>query len=364
MWEARDPIARGRVQILPTGDDIYSQAQRAITELNRLSELVPDWDWSRCAVIASEWRHLEPVRSLCEHQNIPVQQANESAMSLWRLRETQALVRKARKPGLINIGDLKEWILRQRPSPWFELLEQALDEHQIETGATEVPNTAFIEWLAEWCRDARRRQRGLLLLTAHRAKGLEFDHVIVLDGGWNRRNREGDADAQRRLYYVAMTRARQTLALLRRKESHPFQAGLQDRPSVLLRETTTSPHPGPELTRRHHQLALNEVFLSFAGNKPPENHLHRAIAALSPGDTLTVRQDGQPWRLLNQAGTTVGILAQSFKPPDNMVCTDATVAAIATWGKDRSDAEYLDRVLCEKWEVVLPELTFEPRNSQ
>ena len=37
--------------------------------------------------------------------------------------------------------------------------------------------------------------------------------------------------------------------------------------------------------------------------------------------------------------------------------------AIATWGKDRSEAEYLDRVLCEKWEAVLPELTFEPRNS-
>ena len=364
VWEALDPIAHGRIQILPSGDDIYSQAQRAITELNRLSELTPDWDWSRCAVIAAEWSHLEPVRSLCEHLNIPVQKANETEMSLWRLRETQALVRKARKPGLIDIGDLKEWILRQRPSPWFELLDQALDEHQIETGATEVPNTAFIEWLAEWCRDARRRQRGLLLLTAHRAKGLEFDHVVVLDGGWDRRNREGDADAQRRLYYVAMTRVRQTLALLRRKESHPFQTGLQDRPSVLLRETITLPRPGPELTRRHRQLALNEVFLSFAGHKPPEDHRHRAIAALSPGDTLTVRQDGQLWRLLNQAGTTVGILAQSFEAPYNMVCTNATVAAIATWGKDRSDAEYLDRVLCEKWEVVLPELTFEPRNSQ
>ena len=365
VWEALDLIARGRVQILPTGDDIYSQAQRAITELNRLSELVPDWDWSRCAVIASEWRHLEPVRSLCEHQNIPVQQANESAMSLWRLRETQALIQQARRERrLLNLGDLKEWILRQRPSPWFELLEQALDEHQIETGATEAPTTAFIEWLAEWCRDARRRQHGLLLLTAHRAKGLEFDHVVVLDGGWNRRNREGDADAQRRLYYVAMTRARQTLALLRRKESHPFQTGLQDRPSVLLRETITLPLPGPELTRRHRQLALNEVFLSFAGNKPPEDHRHRAIAALSPGDTLQAKQNGQAWKLLDEAGTTVGILARSFEAPDNMVCTGATVAAIATWGKDRSDAEYLDRVLCEKWEVVLPELTFEPRNSQ
>ena len=49
----------------------------------------------------------------------------------------------------------------------------------------------FIEWLAEWGRDARRRQRGLLLLTAHRAKGLEFDHVVVLDGGWDRVGRWG-----------------------------------------------------------------------------------------------------------------------------------------------------------------------------
>ncbi len=360
VWEALDPVARGRVQILPSDDDIYSQARHAVTELNRLSGLVPDWDWSRCAVIAAEWSHLEPVRSLCEHLNIPVQKANETEMSLWRLRETQALVRKARGSNLVDISGLREWIRRQRPSPWFELLDQALDEHQVESGSAKVPNTALIEWLAEWCRGARRRQRGLLLLTAHRAKGLEFDHVIVLDGGWDRRNRGDDADAQRRLYYVAMTRARQTLALLRRKEPHPFHTGLHHRPSVLLRETTTSPRPGPELTRRHRQLALNEVFLSFAGNKPPEDHLHTAIAALSPGDRVQVNQDEQPWKLLNQAGTTVGILAQSFKPPDNMVFTNATVAAIATWGKDRSDAKYLDRVMCENWEVVLPELTFEP----
>ena len=38
----------------------------------------------------------------------------------------------------------------------------------------------------EWGREIRRRQRGLLLLTAHRAKGLEFDHVVVLDGGWDK----------------------------------------------------------------------------------------------------------------------------------------------------------------------------------
>ena len=75
----------------------------------------------------------------------------------------------------------------------------------------------------------RRRQRGLLLLTAHRAKGLEFDHVIVLDGGWDRPGDGEDADAPRRLYYVAMTRARQTLALARFPGSHPLQECLAGR---------------------------------------------------------------------------------------------------------------------------------------
>ena len=77
-----------------------------------------------------------------------------------------------------------------------------------------MPAAHFLDWLAERGREARRRQTGVLLLSAHRAKGLEFDHVVVvLDGGCERTDRNEDADAPRRLYYVALTRARQTLTL-------------------------------------------------------------------------------------------------------------------------------------------------------
>ena len=336
-WEELDPIARGRVQILPAGDDTISQAQAAMAELRRVSGLVPDWNWSSCAVIAKEWSYLEPVRSICERDSIPVQAANEDDMSVWRLRETQALVREAKRrgPGLITTSDLSEWTSQQRPNPWAELLEQALEEHQIETSATDVPAASFVEWLAEWCRGARRRQRGLLLLTAHRAKGLEFDHVVVLDGGWGRHSTQEDPDEPRRLYYVAMTRARETLALSSCGESHPFQQVLRDRPSVLRREPVTLPRPGPELARRYRQLALNDVFLSFAGYKPPNHRLHDAIAALSPGDQLRLRKNGRSdrWELLDGAGVAVGALAHGFEFPVNMRCTSATVAAVATGAK-------------------------------
>ena len=104
-------------------------------------------------------------------------------------------------------------------------------EYELETAASETPTAHFIEWLAEWGRDARRRPRGLMLMTAHRAKGLEFDHVVLLDGGWERVGRnedDEDPDASRRLYYVAMTRARQTLTLARLSRPHSFHGELHD----------------------------------------------------------------------------------------------------------------------------------------
>ena len=60
------PGGPGLVQVLPAADTAISQAQAAVAELQPLSALNPDWDWSRCLVIALEWSYLNPVQSLCE----------------------------------------------------------------------------------------------------------------------------------------------------------------------------------------------------------------------------------------------------------------------------------------------------------
>ena len=228
-WSMLDPVARGQVQILPAGDMPISQAQAAVAELQRLSILDPDWDWSKCAVIAREWSYLDPVRSLCELDGIPVQLANEEFTGVWHLRETRALLNwlDARGSNLLTSADLGDWAGDQPEGPWVELLREGIAEYALETGGAETTVEHFTEWLAEWGREVRRQQRGLLLLTAHRAKGLEFDHVIVLDGGWNRVGQGEDKDAPRRLYYVAMTRAKQTLTLTRLPGANPFQDGLR-----------------------------------------------------------------------------------------------------------------------------------------
>ena len=362
-WAALDPVTHGRVQIVPAGDSPISQAQVVVSELERLAGLTPDWEWSACAVVARNWSYLDPVRSLCELQGIPVEMANEDFSGFWHLRETRALRDwlYGRDSQLVRSGDLAHWLRTQPQGPWVKLLEKAVAEYGLETGGTETALDQFIEWLAEWGREFRRRQGGLLLTTAHSAKGLEFDHVVVLDGAWDGNGHGEDRDASRRLYYVAMTRARQTLTLMRFAGQHSFLADLQTTSSVLRRPVSVGlPAPATELNRRYRRLSLRDVFLSFAGYKSPSNPVHPAIAALSPGDLLQVRKGSNRWELLHSKGTVVAQLARSFEPPADMRCTFATVLAIATWDRERSDPQYREGLLSDNWEVVVPELVFEP----
>ena len=386
-WRELDPVARGRVQVLPARSDSVSQAQVVMTELRRLAAFSSSWDWSTCAVIAREWKYLDPVRAFCEFQRIPVQMGNEEIPGFWRLRETRALLAwlRGREKPLVDGAELRAWVDACPPGPWIELLQEGLDEHELETGGAEVPVGHFIEWLAEWGREARRRQRGLLLLTAHRAKGLQFDHVAVLDGGWERLDAEEDPDAPRRLYYVAMTRARQTLALARfegapsrpgavrpgfvqepgppayARSRHPLSGALSDADSVLCRHADGEHAHAPELARQYRRPGLHEINLGFAGRRRSGHPVHRAIAALSPGDPLGTRiVEAGRFELLDRSGTVVGRFARAFEVPPATRCRAATVRAVVTWSREESEPQYREGLKCDTWEVVVPELVFEP----
>ncbi|MDE0600601.1 MAG: RecQ family ATP-dependent DNA helicase [bacterium] len=367
IWSQRDPLTQGRTQILPAGENPISQAQTAVMELQRLADLTPNWDWSTCAVVAREWKYLDPVRSLCEILNIPAEMANEDFSGFWHLRETQTLRNwlGQEHPKSMRSTHLKDWLEDQPANTWNQLLQEAAAQYKMETGDSETPSDYFIEWLAEWGHDFRRQQRGLLLTTAHRAKGLEFDHVFVLDGSWERVGKEEDADAPRRLYYVAMTRARQTLTLMRLPGPQPLQDSLQHSPSILHRHPLVElPPPPPELHRRYRKLSLTDVHLSYAGRNPPGHPIHQAIASLTPGDRLRARPGQRNWEILNRNGTVLGQLASKYETPTDMRCVSASVFAIATWTREHSDPQYHHRLPSPTWEVVVPELVFEPKQKR
>ena len=64
--------------------------------------------------------------------------------------------------------------------------------------------------------------------------------------------------------------------------------------------------------------------------------------------------------ITGQVGGEVGRLAQAFEPPPDTRCTAATVYAVVTQSRDASKPEFRENAMCETWEVVVPELVFEP----
>lgn len=365
IWQKHDPVSQGRVQILRADRDPISQARIAMAELRRLEGLSQDWDWSRCAVIARKWKYLTPVRAYCEMHGVPAQMGDEEIPGFWRLREVRALVDwlRGRESGIVDGKALRDWANARASNPWSELLRQAIEEHALETGDAETSVARVIEWLAEGGRDIRRRQRGLLMVTAHRAKGLEFDHVVVLDGGWNAAGRSLDPDEDRRLYYVAMTRARKTLALARFEGHHRLQDSLRGNPSVLQRAASRLPPAADALEYRFVRPSLEDVDLGFAGRHSDRGPVHRAIAQLNAGDPLRTRiTSGGRWELLNRQGMVLGRMAASFQPPAGTRCRSASVLAILGWSREASDPKYHERMRCDAWEVIVPELVFEPEH--
>ena len=376
-WTARDEVARGRVQILRLKGGQLSQAAAAVEELKRLAALDPDWQWRRCAIVARNWADLDPARSACMVHRIPVQSAREELSSFWRARETQRLLRTLDScdSTAIETQELRHYRADAGEGPWADLLGQALDELLLEEGQATVLPIAFVRnWLGEWSKEIRRRQQGLLLTSAHRAKGLEFDHVVILDGRWNAASDAEDPDTARRLYYVSMTRARETLALVRLDDAGradvrdtPLRARREERASSLLQPLGNTPSvlerevPRPDISDRRLDIRIAEctmkdVVLSFAGWRAAHSRTHRAIATLAPGDPLSMSHEDGQWKILDRERRQVGRMARSWTLPRGMVIARASVQGIFTrWADDGEDEERKRTLRSETWEVVVPQ---------
>ena len=123
--------------------------------------------------------------------------------------------------------------------------------------STFIKDTSTCGSLAQWMQYAKKHIRGfhetvkthkedgVVLATMHRAKGLEWDHVFILDccSGtvpYDRRGMVCDIEEERRLFYVAFTRARETLHIM----NYRTRKGLKDNetkvnPSQFLKEMQT-----------------------------------------------------------------------------------------------------------------------------
>ena len=342
-WAELDRHARGRVLVQQV-PDAGRQAAAIVARMQTLHRL-GGGSWRDFAILARRHAVLAPVRALCEHMGIPVR-LGADLPGLHRIREIHAFLAALKDHGQAPLTPAQlDELLPSRRGPWRDLLMDLIADWRAELGAAggesavdryaeaaagpcgtapdtdgpAVPAADIAEFCWESLTEQRRERRigdRVLLATLHAAKGLEFPHVLIADGGWAHGARtraardtrsaapraDDPAEDERRTFYVGMTRARETLTLLEiAGGGHPhlplLHAAASQGQAVagdwLLREAPSlEPPPAAITARRYAQLTPADLDLSYAGRQPPDAPIHRHLAGLQARDYLAWRRLG------------------------------------------------------------------------
>lgn len=211
---------------------------------------------------------------------------------------------------------------------------------------------ALYESAAELRRDGT--PQAIKLMSAHGAKGLEFDHVLIMDC----RDWQGTGADERRLLYVAMTRARRTLTLLQPATGHnPHLAELDTLDAVLARQVPPPPRR-PELDRRWLPLGPADVDLGWAGRHAPDDPLHARLQQLAVGAEVWLAD-----RLIVDAqGQALGRLATRTQIEGRLL--RAQVSGLMVRSRQQTAEPYLAALRCDQWLVPLLTLVLAPTRDE
>ncbi len=381
-WATLEPGNGGRVRLVRVAGE-SEQAVAVVRRMVEMRRLDPGFRWTDCAVLARRHSVLEPIRALLEAASIPVVWAGDRDRlpALHRIREIAtflATLRDARRE-IRTATRLAELLPEdgEGPNPWLALARELVDEWRQETGDAELPLQAAIEFFYEALVERRRDPSfgraasgagGARLATVHAAKGLEFRHVFLADGHWSRgMDVDGfvdgrKAEEERRLYYVGMTRARDTLHLLQlRGADNPFLTDLRG-DFLEVHEPVLEPADERVIRRRFELLGLQDLFLSYAGRWAGDLPIHRRLATLRTGDPLEIRRSGEDFLQLHDgSGGLVGALSEAGRErwDERLESIESIrVVAMVERRSEDSEGEYRRQLRCERWEVPVAEVVY------
>ncbi len=370
-WAGRDPLAAGRVQIIECIHEA-GQARAVLDELLRLRRLDGDSGLEDFAVLARKWRLLNPVRSLLEESRLPfsISLPAERMPPLVRIRENARFLEdfKSCDQRLLRASSLIERLgvlfPRESENTWVLQLREILETWRDETRDAVLPVRDAIEYLYEILAEKRRERRmgrGIFLGTAHSVKGMEFDHVFILDGGWDRTPHGARREEETRLYYVAMTRARETLCLMQREDSS--NPRLEDMKGDFILRRRAAPLkdncPVSDVGLGNYEmLGLQDLHLNYAARFPAHHPIHKALASLQTGASLQIAIRG-PNILLTAGNVPVAKLSKSACEHwrDRLEHIESIrVAAMVRRFRDDGEAAYREGCRVDAWELPVAEV--------
>jgi ATP-dependent DNA helicase RecQ len=159
-----------------------------------------------------------------------------------------------------------------------------------------------------------------------------------------------------------MTRAKETLCLFERVDMPNSHTGLIEGDFLLKRDPSFVAPPDDQVLRRRYDiLAMEDIFLDFAGRKRPNDTIHEQLSALRPGDSLIAVPKGDYIELHTEKGITVAQLSQTALKTWHvrLDCIERIkILAMVQRRVEDSGEEYRVRCQCEQWEVPVAEVVY------
>ena len=369
-WELLDPVSKGRVQVIAVRDHCH-QAECVKAELERLKSLSPGLAWDDCAILARSRKALWPVRSLLEQAGLPVKTLLESSLPLNRVREFSAFrgalfeIEGENRRASELLALVAELSAGNNSNPWWQMLEGFVKTFADETADATLPVGWAIDAFYDFVAEQRREKflgSGVFLGTIHSTKGMEFPHVVILDGGWGAPSDDKQTEEERRTLYVGMTRARETLALMMSEERpNPLLRDLKGGNLLLRKGAARSGYPGGAAFRQYEVLGLDDVYLDYAGGFHQRDPIHVHLSRIQAGDKVFLTAENPGINICDKEGVCVGRLSHgaSAKWEDKLELV-SEVRVVAMVKRDSLDSQegFRDRVKAEKWEVPVLEVVF------
>jgi ATP-dependent DNA helicase RecQ len=368
-WTQLDPVSRGRVQVVSVRDPLH-QADYVKSEIDRIRHLDPNVKWDDFAVLSRTKAPLASVRSLLEEGGYPQRITADTGFPLHRIREIQSYLAwlAKREKEAQRASELKTGLLRVRDcgevNVWCQLIDTFLCAYREETADSIQPVTWAIDRLYEFLAEKSREKvlgQGIFLSTIHSAKGMEFPHVFVLDGDWRHCVDNARWEEERRVMYVGMTRAEETLRLLRiSKMPNPFLKEIRG-DCVMPFAYQRGDEERERIDKTYEMLSLSEIYLDYAGSFPQTHSIHRNLAEIETGEWVCFSRKNDKVEIRNQDGKILGRLSKegADKWRDRLDHILAVrVFAMLQRNRDDPDEPFHKRIKTDQWEIPVLEIVY------
>jgi ATP-dependent DNA helicase RecQ len=269
------------------------------------------------AILARNWQYIDKARALLERRaNIPTYSLKGEDVKLIRNHVTQILITALEEnPDLTLLAEesvrscLERFFAENNRSllePTIKTLLKIAEDIDKERGygsehlATPIAVSEIITALYEFNEspDNSIDPNAVLVTSCHGAKGLEFKYVILIAEGFD--FRRDKIESERRLFYVAMTRAKEKLIITHSQNSQFIQ------------EADAKPYPAESMAINaldfifYADMNPSHVSLGFSGTRECQG----IIKKLKEGDSIDLKASaaGNSWTI-RRNGKVIGLLS-------------------------------------------------------